>query len=98
MLIVCSGSADNFNLEDFYAAGCLVALFARNHPGHEYSDAAVAARLLAARNEALDCLRDSRVGRMMRERGLADEVDYAARNEFRRRAEVRGRPAARGRH
>ena len=82
VLIVCSGSADNFNLEDFYAAGRLVALFAQNHPGHEYSDAAVAARLLAARNEAQDCLRDSRVGRMMRERGLADEVDYSARNDI----------------
>ena len=98
VLIVCSGSADNFNLEDFYAAGHLVALFTQNHPGHEYSDAAMAARLLATRNNAQDCLRDARVGRMMRERGLADEVDYAARNDlFRRRAEVRGRPAARSR-
>ena len=82
VLIVCSGSADNFNLEDFYAAGHLVALFTRNHPGHEYSDAAIAARLLATRHNAQDCLRDARVGRMMRERGLADEVDYAARNDL----------------
>ena len=82
VLIVCSGSADNFNLEDFYAAGRLVALFAQSHPDHEYSDAAVASRLLAARNEARDCLRDSRVGRMMRERGLADEVDYSARSDI----------------
>jgi 2-phosphosulfolactate phosphatase len=29
VLIVCSGSADNFNLEDFYGAGYLVSLFAR---------------------------------------------------------------------
>jgi 2-phosphosulfolactate phosphatase len=79
VLIVCSGSADNFNLEDFYAAGRLVALFESRVPGHEYSDAAMAARLLAARNDAQGCLRDARVGRMMRERGLADEVDYSAR-------------------
>jgi 2-phosphosulfolactate phosphatase len=79
VLIVCSGSADNFNLEDFYAAGRLVALFEHRHPGHEYSDAAIAARLLAVRTDAQGCLRDARVGRMMRERGLADEVDYSAR-------------------
>jgi 2-phosphosulfolactate phosphatase len=78
VLIVCSGSADNFNLEDFYAAGHLVALFDRCRPGHDYSDAAVAARRLAAGNDARECLRDARVGRMMRERGLADEVDYSA--------------------
>jgi 2-phosphosulfolactate phosphatase len=29
ILIVCSGSADNFNLEDFYGAGYLVSLFRR---------------------------------------------------------------------
>ena len=81
VLIVCSGSADNFNLEDFYAAGRLVALFERDCPGHEYSDAAIAARLLAERNDAGDCLRGARVGRMMEARGLADEVDYAARSD-----------------
>lgn len=78
VLIVCSGSADNFNLEDFYAAGRLVALFQQHHPGQEYSDSALAARLLAARSDARDCLRAGRVGRMMEERGLADEVDYSA--------------------
>jgi 2-phosphosulfolactate phosphatase len=82
VLIVCSGSADNFNLEDFYAAGHLVALFEQRYPGHEYSDAAIAARLLASRAEARACLRAARVGRMMQGRGLADEVDYAARNDL----------------
>ena len=78
VLIVCSGSADNFNLEDFYAAGHLVSLFERDRAGHDFSDAAVAARLLAARHEGHDCLRSARVGRMMHERGLAEEVAYAA--------------------
>jgi 2-phosphosulfolactate phosphatase len=81
VLIVCSGSADNFNLEDFYAAGRLVSLFERDHPGHEFSDAAVAARLLADRQDGRDCLRAARVGRMMQGRGLAEEVDYAAQND-----------------
>jgi 2-phosphosulfolactate phosphatase len=78
VLIVCSGSADNFNLEDFYAAGHLVSLFERDRAGHDFYDAAVAARLLAARHEGHDCLRRARVGRMMHERGLAEEVAYAA--------------------
>jgi len=81
VLIVCSGSADNFNLEDFYAAGHLVALFQRHRPGDEYSDAALAARMLAAHNDARECLRAARVGRMMLGRGLSDEVDYSARND-----------------
>jgi 2-phosphosulfolactate phosphatase len=81
VLIVCSGSADNFNLEDFYAAGHLVTLFERHRPGHEFSDAAIAARLLAARHEGRDCLRAARVGRMMQGRGLSDEVDYAAQSD-----------------
>jgi 2-phosphosulfolactate phosphatase len=81
VLIVCAGSADNFNLEDFYAAGHLVSLFERHHPGHEFSDAAIAARLLAGRHGGRDCLRAARVGRMMQGRGLTDEVDYAAQND-----------------
>jgi len=78
VLIVCSGSADNFNLEDFYGAGYLVSLFARN-PGHELSDAAVAAQMLHDRSDAYECLARSRVGRMMLERGLEPEVRFAAR-------------------
>ena len=41
----------------------------------------LAARLLASRSAARDCLRSARVGRMMQGRGLADEVDYAARSD-----------------
>jgi len=82
VLIVCSGSADNFNLEDFYAAGHLVSLFERSAGGHEFSDAALAARMLAQRNDARDCLRQARVGRMMQAWGLTDEVDYAAQHDL----------------
>jgi 2-phosphosulfolactate phosphatase len=77
VLLVCSGSADNFNLEDFYGAGYLVSLFARRG-GHELSDAALAARLLHEGSDASDCLMKSRVGRMMLSRGLEDEVRFAA--------------------
>ncbi len=78
VLIVCSGSADNFNLEDFYGAGYLVSLFARRQGEDEFSDAALAALLLHGQNDANACLRRARVGRMMLERGLAKEIEFAA--------------------
>lgn len=82
VLIVCSGSVDNFNLEDFYGAGHLVALFRELAPGrYEYTDAAQAARFLYERTEAMECLAQARVGRMMLARGLEDEVRFAAEQD-----------------
>lgn len=78
VLIVCSGSADNFNLEDFYGAGYLVSLFARRSGAHEFTDAALAARLLHDGSDAVECLSASRVGQMMLSRGLRHEVVFAA--------------------
>ena len=82
ILIVCSGSADNFNLEDFYGAGYLVSLFRTRFGAAatptEYSDAALAAELLHDHCDGLDALRRARVGRMMLARGLDDEVAFAA--------------------
>jgi len=78
VLIVCSGSADNFNLEDFYGAGYLVSLFASGGSAHEFTDAAVAARLLHDHTDAMECLSASRVGKMMLSRGLEHEVRFAS--------------------
>ena len=81
VLLVCSGSADAFNLEDFLGAGHLVSHLARSVPGAVLSDAALAARLLADGTDALAALAASRVGRMMRDRGLLAEVEWAARKD-----------------
>ncbi len=81
LLLVCSGSVDAFNLEDFYGAGHLVSHFTRRRPGWELSDTALAAAILHDGSDALDCLSRSRVGRMMRERGLEREVEWAARKD-----------------
>ena len=78
ILIVCSGSADNFNLEDFYGAGYLVSLFHRRAASADYSDAALAAELLHDHCDGLDALRRARVGRMMLARKLDEEVAFAA--------------------
>ena len=79
VLVVCAGSAAAFNLEDFYGAGHLVSLFARHGRGrHELTDAALAARALHDGADALECLSQGRIGRMMRARGLEGEVAFAA--------------------
>ena len=79
VLLACAGSAGAFNLEDFYGAGYLVSLLAGRFPGaHELSDAALAARLLHDRSDALDLLSRSRVGGMMRARAATAELLFAA--------------------
>jgi len=82
VLIVCSGSADNFNLEDFYGAGHFVSLFRRLAPErYEYTDAAAAAETLYAHADAMECLTRARVGRMMLARQLEDEIRFAAQKD-----------------
>jgi 2-phosphosulfolactate phosphatase len=79
VLVVCSGSGNNFNLEDFYGAGYFVECF-RSHVG-DLSDAAKAALALYRHAKAPDALLDCRVGRMMVDRGLAREVEFACRRD-----------------
>jgi 2-phosphosulfolactate phosphatase len=79
ILIVCSGSMGNPNLEDMYGAGYLVELIARElGENRDFSDAAMAARALFRSESAESVLLRSRVGKMMQERGLTHEVKYAA--------------------
>ncbi len=78
VLLVCAGSAEAMNLEDFHGVGYLASLLARR-AGFELSDAALAARLLAERTDALEVLSAGRIGRLMRGLGLEREVAFAAR-------------------
>jgi 2-phosphosulfolactate phosphatase len=77
VLIVCSGSGNNFNFEDFYGAGYFVECFLK-HSG-DLSDAAKAALEVYRHAKAPEALLDCRVGRMMAARGLAGEVEFACR-------------------
>lgn len=80
VLIVCSGSADNFNLEDFCGAGAFVERFAERLGGAaDLSDAARAALGYYRHARLPQALLDCRVGRMMLRRGLAHEVEFACR-------------------
>ena len=82
VLIVCSGSADNFNLEDFYGAGHFVALFSALAPGrYEFTDAAITAEMLYAKSDAVETLKRARIGRLMMSRGLEAEIKYAAQQD-----------------
>jgi 2-phosphosulfolactate phosphatase len=81
VLIVCAGSAGRFNLEDFYGAGHLVSHFNTQRSGYELNDAATAALLLHRGCDARTALLSSRVGKMMCERSLQEEVEYAARED-----------------
>jgi 2-phosphosulfolactate phosphatase len=77
ILIVCSGSVGNFNLEDFYGAGHFVDHFER-HGTYELNDAARGAKLVRRGYDARTVLMGSRVGLMMQAKGLANEVEYCA--------------------
>jgi 2-phosphosulfolactate phosphatase len=79
VLIVCSGSGNNFNFEDFYGAGYFVECFLKHK--EDLSDAAKAALALYRHAKAPEALLDCRVGRMMAARGLAREVEFACQRD-----------------
>lgn len=82
VLIVCSGSANNFNLEDFVGAGAFVAHFREIlGAGADFSDAAHAALAVYRAARLPQTLLECRVGRMMTRRGLGHEVEFACRED-----------------
>ncbi len=80
VLIVCSGSMGSPNLEGMYGAGYLVDLLvnAMGTDGDTFSDASLAARAVFRAEPAEQALLRSRVGRIMIERGLQHEVQFAS--------------------
>lgn len=80
VLVVCSGSVNRFNLEDFYGAGHIAAHF-KLAGSYAMSDAALAALLLYQGCDADTALQSSRVGRMMQAHQLQHEVEYAAQRD-----------------
>ncbi|MFQ6023963.1 MAG: 2-phosphosulfolactate phosphatase [Acidiferrobacterales bacterium] len=80
VLILCAGSSGRFNVEDFFAAGLLVDRLLGSSQGQwTPTDAALAARAVYKQCDAEACLRSSRIGQIMEQRGHADEVRFAAR-------------------
>jgi len=82
ILLVCSGSANNFNLEDFVGAGAFVShLVDSLGKDADCSDAAKAALAVYRSARFPGTLLDCRVGRLMAKRGYAHEVEFAARED-----------------
>ncbi len=80
VLVVCAGSGNNFNFEDFYGAGYFIERFAQTlGHGADFSDAAKAAHIVYRAARTPQALLECRVGRMMASRGLAREVEFACR-------------------
>lgn len=80
IVIVCAGSKGYFSLEDFYGAGHVVQCLRRVGPGElSFSDLSQAAEMCFAGATPQQALGESRVGRLMADRGLADSIAYAGK-------------------
>lgn len=84
ILIVCSGSHDQFNVEDFYGAGYFVESFVQFFPNNslQLSDSAKAAQVFHRGGTALELLNLSRVGQLLNARSWDDEVRFAAQKDI----------------
>lgn len=81
IVLVCAGSLGRVNLEDTYGAGHLARhLIAQRE--YECTDAALMSLRLRSGHAPLEVLAESRVGRIMRDRGQSDEVEFSARTDI----------------
>jgi 2-phosphosulfolactate phosphatase len=81
VVIVCSGTLDRFNLEDFHGAGHIIDHLMKIG-GYTLTDAAHAAVYAYHGCDSRTALFASRVGQIMQSHGLADEVDYACQQDI----------------
>ncbi|MFS0574593.1 2-phosphosulfolactate phosphatase [Sporosarcina sp. 179-K 3D1 HS] len=81
ILAVCAGSGGRFSLEDFYGAGCFIHELLDRKEVWELTDSAKAALYFYRGNaeQAIELLSESTTGEMMREMGLMEDVQFAAR-------------------
>ncbi|MDY3331404.1 MAG: 2-phosphosulfolactate phosphatase [Pelistega sp.] len=79
-IIVCSGSRNSFNMEDFYGAGYLISLLPREQ--FTLTDSATAAWQYYLGADVKDCLYNSRVGKRLIAKGEQKEVDFIAQKDI----------------
>lgn len=84
ILIVCAGSNNRFNLEDFFGAGAFVQALMKTHigPNIHFTDSAIAAKQVYVSGHAIDILSAARVGKMMIERAWDLETEFAAQQNL----------------
>ncbi|SFC68422.1 2-phosphosulfolactate phosphatase [Bacillus sp. OV322] len=81
ILLICSGSSGEFNIEDFFGAGHFIdCLLKKNNKKWDLTDAAKAAYLFYCgnSNKAGIILKESRVGRMLSEMDFEEEIEFTA--------------------
>lgn len=83
IIIVCAGSMNQLNLEDFYAAGYFVSQFSERMPKMALSDSAIAAKYLYEGycDESKQVLAASRVGAKMIEAGFVEELEFTSEQD-----------------
>ena len=83
VLIVCSGSQNKFNLEDFYGAGQLIDLFKKKSTSEiNLTDSALASLQVYKSDSPYKILKQSRVGQMMLKKKLDHEIKFAAQENI----------------
>ena len=80
IVAVCSGSGEEFCMEDLYGAGYFVDCLMNNTNHWELTDSAKAARIFYRSNaqQTQRILKDSRVGEMLMQSGFEEEIDFIA--------------------
>ncbi|USK35535.1 2-phosphosulfolactate phosphatase [Bacillus sp. F19] len=80
IVIVCSGSSGHFSLEDFYGAGYLIELLT-SLADWDLSDSARTAKLFyeGNREDPVQVLSQSRVGKMLLRYGFGEEIQFISR-------------------
>ncbi len=79
IILVCSGSSNEFNLEDFFGAGCFIDSLLKQYNGEiDLTDSAIASHRFYQTNKqnGADVLKASRVGQMLSRNGFEKEIDF----------------------
>ncbi|WP_199794690.1 2-phosphosulfolactate phosphatase [Lentibacillus sp. Marseille-P4043] len=77
IIVVCSGSKNQFCLEDFYGAGYFIDQLVNAYGGQiDLTDSALTAKLFYENVSDQAVLRDSRVGKMLENYGFEDDIAY----------------------
>ena len=82
IVIVCAGSNDQFNIEDFYGAGYFVEQLQTLFPSIDLSDSAKAAQIFYSSGTSIDILNLSRVGKLLNDRNWQEEVIFASSKDL----------------
>lgn len=85
IVVVCSGSSNEFNVEDFHGAGCFIESLIKQFGGESFlTDSAYAAYSFyhGHNQNSDDILKASRVGRMLNKHGFDKEIEFVSQQNI----------------